>query len=468
MSTAKVYSGPLMMNNRSITMAMSTILSKENNISSPITVSEFINLLSFLETSVMSKKIFFDGTLPMSDQGKTLSIFDTLNSKTSTLGLKKALGISISPTKINKKEFPSLLTSSMNQSFDLIEHFKLSNENKTKSLDGNIEEFSRLFETYVPEKSRVSEANKLIEIISNNEKSFRGSKCAAAILISTKKNKNLYDIVFQHFKQTRNDAEKRLLIAALINRFRINYINAQAQKHNAAYLSSPNLESLRDQQILFFWKYLFKKMGKEQFLNRNTNLSDNLFDNSFTTFPIGLAILVNTRGTNPLNLLDTAAEYYDNNFSTTVSELSIKNNYVDLSQEKISYMEEKSFKIHYKDLRKKTYKPVSPGYKIGKKILPIMTKFTLGPVTDMVEELFTSDMITEFIGEEALSNMSEKFEHNIVDIFSSSNKHNKHNLYIDHYHRLNEFYSNSLDSLEDGLNLSNKVERLFGRKLIKG
>ncbi len=461
------YTGSLAINIRNLKEAVGTFESK-NNI--PMTTNELSNLLQMLESFVMSSKIYYDGTLPPKDLEQINLLLENLN----RLDEFKALKISIAPISFHSKtQTLKIFENSILQAFELIK--KIPEETETNSINGDINRFINYFEknsyTY---SDRYNDALKIVSDVLEGKETFRGSKCVAGILIAKDDDVYVYDFVKQLFANAHSDAQKRNLVAKLIDRFRINYISEQASTKSAAYLANPAIEHLRSQQTFLFWRYTMSKVGKNLIAQNNLyNLSETS-KQLFETFPVGLSILMNTPGRNPEALFETANLMKDKIFNKIMTSETPKERVIHtFDDEEFQTVQETLFAEKFNKyssmskLKRLTLK--GSRYILLKGVGSIISN-GLDIFSNISEELPLIDLFDNIQIPESVSSFANDYFSDIIGSLTSSQINMIAALNQDKYHdyisKNKRFLLNALDDIENATAISHKVEKMFNRTLI--
>ena len=134
-------------------------------------------------------------------------------------------------------------------------------------------------------------------------------------------------------------------MAALINRFRINYINSLSSDKQSAYLADSRIESIQNYQVLLLTKYLTRKVAQSSKISYK-NLPESL-SSSFQKLPIGYAFILNSKSKNPYDLLIEAIEKR-NQLSIRYETSQTKFRYLhQLNEEDLGHLEENLFRKYY-------------------------------------------------------------------------------------------------------------------------
>lgn len=342
------FKGGLSLNTRSLIDSLAIIHDYENraseNYNENLKLEELSNLIHLLESIIMGNRLYYDGTVPtfISDQIKTTSMEINKEIGASNKNQLQIDGITISsPTKLIKK-----CKEAMEQSSELILNENFSKLIKTKSESpiknpDKVKTFFSYLESYNPS---LIERDQLVNNIAAS-KSFQGSKCIIGLLTSRNTSKNLLHHVCEVVKKHTDSSARSYIMAALINRFRINYINSLSSDKQSAYLADSRIESIQNYQVLLLTKYLTKKVAQSSKISYK-NLPESL-SSSFQKLPIGYAFILNSEAKNPYDLIIEAIEKRSQ-MSLRYESSQTKFRYLhELNEEDLGHLEEKIFRKYY-------------------------------------------------------------------------------------------------------------------------
>jgi len=292
-STPKVrYDGSACLNVRSVTSACELLRTGAES-PAPLLWKDLSNALWFVETSVTSKSLFFDGTVPKDTTNKAADVIEQLKK---SHDLK---GFGVSPISFKTpQEILDAARDAIGESHLLIKHFKIDPADQPLPQAEHDKFFSELEKVKkLPEAERQEIALQWVS------ESFRGSKCLAAIVANGLGYLNTaFDIYQQH------PQDGPLVTAALINRFRLNYVNQLASHKSSAYVPDPSFETITEEHVRLFKDFLLSHLVKRMELPPN---ADNILVENMRSEtplpPIGLYALMATRATKrPGAILETA------------------------------------------------------------------------------------------------------------------------------------------------------------------
>jgi hypothetical protein len=294
---AKVrFDGSCCLNLRSITGALELLEGTSGNKTS-ISTAELTSVLWFVEMCVMSSALYFDGTVPKEDLAAATD-------KTGELATRYQLKeLEIEPIRIlNGADILHNAKLAVLESSFLLADVQLDPNVDQAVKPAEHETFRKALQSAdgLDEDSRESLALELID------KNFRGGKCVAAMVAAGPDALTL--------AQTAYDAHPAVegprVTGALINRFRLNYLNQLASWRSGAYAADPGFEALSDQHRRLFHQYLLGKVVNEIDTGKANILVENM-KQSTPLPPIGLfALMVTREKKKPIAILLTALNYF--------------------------------------------------------------------------------------------------------------------------------------------------------------
>jgi hypothetical protein len=287
------YDGSACLNVRSITSACSLLASKDPA-EKPLRWVDLANVLWFVETSVTSKRLFFDGTGPRGSVDRALEQVSELKQR-HDLKLFEVSAIGFDrPQKTLAAAGDALAESRL-----LIEQFTLDRDVDIPLDLAEHENFLRQLEVAraLPERDREELALTWVT------DAFRGSKCLAGLIAV---GDDALNSAYTLYQKHRNEGS--LVTSGLINRFRLNYVNHLASQKQSAYVPDPAFETLTKEHFRLFKDYLMERIIKK--LQVTPDEPNILMENMRAETPlppIGLYALMATRSTNyPAGILETA------------------------------------------------------------------------------------------------------------------------------------------------------------------
>lgn len=280
--TAVRYDGSACLNIRSVSKACS-LLASEGRSDQPLLWSELSTILWFVETAVTSKNLFFDGTVPGETAVRALEQVDQLK-RTHELSQFKVSAISF------KKPQDTLdaARDALAESRLMIDQFTINPDVDSPVETSEHEYFVKQLE--IARSVKESEREDLaIGWVSDT---FRGSKCLAALIANGDEMLNAAHRLYEEH----DTGQGPLITSALINRFRLNYVNQLASQKQSAYVPDPTFEGLTKEHIRLFTNYLIDRVVKD--LQTPPDQSNILVENMKAETPlppIGLYALMATK-----------------------------------------------------------------------------------------------------------------------------------------------------------------------------
>src|ERR1039458_4598794 len=290
---AKVrYDGSACLNVRSV-LSVCELLSQGSG-AKPLTWEELSGILWFVETCVTSKNIFFDGTVPRATANRVLETVEKLK-KSRDLREFKVSAI----TAEGPKQLLAAASGAMAEARLLLDHFAFRPD-IDKPLDQKEHE-NFLAKLQIAISSSPSGRESLaLEWTSD---AFRGSKCIAALI----GNGDEFLLTARRLYDQYPD-QQALVSAALINRFRLSYVNHLAESKLSAFVPDPGFECVTEDHVWLFKDYLLQQVQKQVKVSPgDANL---ILENMKSKDPlpsIGLYALMAAKAVNrPAAILETA------------------------------------------------------------------------------------------------------------------------------------------------------------------
>jgi len=287
------YDGSACLNVRSVASACK-LLRGAGHSDEPLNWDELSNALWFVETCVTSKNLFFDGTVPKETAQRASEAVGQLK-QTHQLHEFDVMPIFFE----SPQDTLAAARDALAESRLLIDHFQIDPSADEPLPQAEHDRFlSEMAKVRtLPEAEREAIA---LEWVSD---AFRGSKCLAALVAN---GENALAAAHRIYEQYGDQGP--LVTAALINRFRLNYVNQLASKKRSAYVPDPSFESITREHVRLFKDYLLDRIVKK--LDPGPNAQNILIENmkSETPLPpIGLYALMVTRPKQgPGAILETA------------------------------------------------------------------------------------------------------------------------------------------------------------------
>lgn len=288
------YDGSACLNLRSINQAIETLSGKRRG--EPMPREELASLLWFVEICVNSKDLYFDGTLPT----------DEVTAAQETIGefLRQH---AIPDVRIDPIAFSHSTDILGHAATAIVESSLIINElTLTKELDSAVKpkEHETFFQLVLAE-ANWSDQDRQARALEMVEQRFRGSKCLAGLVSAGRA--TMADVRRLYEKHADQGS---LVTAALINRFRLNYLNELASFKRGAYVPDPNFETITDQHVRLFGQYLAQALARQARPRDDEVLAESLSETTPLP-PIGLYALMLTRDRGaPVAVLLTAMDQF--------------------------------------------------------------------------------------------------------------------------------------------------------------
>lgn len=289
------FDGSCCLNLRSITGALD-LLSGTSGKTEPITTEELTSVLWFVEICVMSNALYFDGTVPEADIAAAM---DKIKKMVKLHAVKE---LEIEPIRIDSPMaiLQNAKAAVLESSF-IIAKLKLAKKLDQAVKPPEHETFQRALYSAdgLSDPDAVSRA---LELIGQN---FRGSKCVAALVAA---GPEALAVARRAYEAHPDDGA--LVTSALINRFRLNYLNQLASWRKGAYAPDPGFEPVSDQHRKLFYQYLVAEVAKGISTAKINVVAENMRQKAPLP-PLGLFALMLTREKGkPIAVLMTALNYF--------------------------------------------------------------------------------------------------------------------------------------------------------------
>jgi hypothetical protein len=287
------YDGSACLNVRSLTSACALLASKGPS-EKPLKWADLASVLWFVETSVTSKKLFFDGTVPRDTVDHALEEVDELKRRHDLKLFEVSAIVFDHPEKTLAAAGGALEESRL-----LLEQFAIDPGIDTPLDLAEHQNFVHQLGVAraLPEVDREELALTWVT------DAFRGSKCLAGLIAAGDSALNSAYTLYQ-----KHGDQGPLVTSALINRFRLNYVNQLASQRQSAYVPDPAFETLTREHFRLFKDYLIERIVKK--LQAAPDEPNILVENMRAETPlppIGLYALMATRTANyPAGILETA------------------------------------------------------------------------------------------------------------------------------------------------------------------
>jgi hypothetical protein len=295
-----------------------------------------------------------------------------------------------------------------------------------------------------------------LELIAKN---FRGSKCVAAMVAAGPSALGLAQTAYHAHPVT----EGPRVTGALINRFRLNYLNQLASWRSGAYAADPGFEPLSDQHRRLFHQYLLAKVVGDIDTGKANILVENM-QQSTPLPPIGLFALMATREKKkPMALLMTALNYFKYDtalqkmmWRTTEEGLRLPQEDPDLEAYNSLVMER--FKQRYNQIDEKAdgiVAAATSGSKFRKFVIPTV----LGTAADLIPIPGAGSLgaVFKILGKIAIGTSTNA----LAELLTAGGGDS----YITQYLRLTRDFKKTAELAQPISAIAGRVEEVFGRPL---
>jgi hypothetical protein len=289
------FDGSCCLNLRSITGAVD-LLGGTARKTGPVTTEELTSFLWFIEMCVMSNALYFDGTVLQSDIAKAMEKIQRLAKDSAVKEL------AIEPIRIQSHaDILYNAKAAVLESAFILADLKLAKKLDTPVTPAEHETFQKALSS-ANGLSDSDLAARALELIGED---FRGGKCVAALVAAGPAALSTARRAYEAHPD-----EGPMVTSALINRFRLNYLNQLASWRKGAYAPDPAFEPLSDQHRRLFYQYLVAEVANDIPTGKENVLRENMLQKTPLP-PIGLFALMLTRERGkPLAVLITALNYF--------------------------------------------------------------------------------------------------------------------------------------------------------------
>lgn len=268
------FNGNLLINTRTIsrTDALFAKVTDQRRSPTQISIAELSELLTLLEAIATSGSLFYDSTVPGAEQDRIRAAENRLESEIGNTDVFSG----ICPEK--PSDIARLCQSSFEQSLPLmqrrIDEFMHIRGRPLARLYASQRRLpaaaARAFADAVlaprPQQEELQElAEKLIE-----DNAFNGAKCVAGMLLCEQGSEaQLEGAGFAEANRAmlkdRSDDDLQIIVPALINAFRSNYLNVLGgDEQQAAFFAGPEIDTVLSQQIPLLTSHIARSMVKER------------------------------------------------------------------------------------------------------------------------------------------------------------------------------------------------------------
>lgn len=446
------YDGSSCLNIRAIRTACRTLFPGEDT-PSTITWVELANVLWFVETCVTAKGVFYDGTVPAKTARAVVDDLDRLREHSE---LDRLI---VRPIEYRRPE--DILTNAgfaLLQSRLLLDSFQME-----PGLDRPVDapEHERFLAELrgAAELSPASRRDRATEYVAHP---FRGSKALAAILVQED---DTFDAALALYEG--RDADGPLVTGALINRFRLNYVNQLASGKKSAYVPNPNFEPLTNEHVRLFKDYLLERMIRSLPADQlGPNLLVENFSRESPLPPLGLYALMATRARGrPAAVLETALNEFREDaalmkllWAGTRGGLELKRT---LSPEEYAEEVESHFFSHYKSLEK-----AAAGIQQTRSRLRRPRAYVIPAVLQSTVQILPRVLGVGGLAEVVFGLVREAAGQASVNVLCDSLAVNGCNSYLSVYKSLKWDLQNEDSIRATFADLADRVEAVFGRTLV--
>lgn len=451
-----VFKGALAFNQRTVVSVFTTLLEEVSATESlrgkPLTLAELVDVLLLLESFAMSSDVHIDGTLPPDD----LSSFKDLEWR---VEIRSGVPIGVKFLSTKADRLLDLFKESIESASLLIEdNLARLPEQPDKPMQGDVSPFvDALLRAAADSSGRTAReiAARVAAAAAEGKETFRGSKCVAGLLLADDSIAAVRDRAADILRLA-DDATRRKTVSLLINRFRINYVNALAGLANAAFLADVSIEGHKSAQVMLFCRYLAKQIASEH-VDELSSTTRALFDTTLSGVPLGFAILMNSRARRPLDLIEEAAHLRDRSFCRAAAAESPQERFVhEMTHDAFSDFQEYLFGSRFHDLAKQADR--LDGTRSGWRTLAIPSA-AAGVIGAVLGTLTTT--VSGAAGAALLAHGVQLLGEQV-----QAGRLGKRKVHVDHYRRLDAYVSRAVEQDQRvGRAFSDQVEMIFGRPL---
>lgn len=450
-----VYRGPLAFNQRSVLQAIRT-LDGHDDTGQPLrgremSLLELANVLLLLESLAMSNAMYVDGTLPPKDLELLAAAEEAI---------KNATGVDLRIDRISprREDLGYLFQEAAETACLSIEELLTRPEPPTDDpLKGDITRFVADLQRGATDRMLGNEiASQIADDAASGRETYRGSKCVAGVLLANVVDGPDICALAAERLGAADDAAARRLAGALINRFRINYLNSIAGFRDAAYLADVSIESLKAAQVVMFWRFLTRKLAERH----KIQLSDaplSAMDRQLAAAPLGIAILMNTRGGRPADLLIEALRVRDYGFVKFAAETTPQLRHVhELSASEFEGFQDYLFRGQLGDLLDRSVRENVSKAHWRQLFIPAAFGASVGGAVGSLagESLLRSSAVA------VAAMFSERLTANLLE-----GKFGRAKAHLDSYRRLDKYLMLAAQQSQLGPSVESKVRDVFGRSL---
>jgi hypothetical protein len=454
------FTGPVSLNSRTFSAVAETLTNvgadKMPLQGRPMHLPELMQLLNYLEICVMTDKLYFDGTLPNHEM-------ELLAAKTGWLQNYSKNQI-LPITANNSDTLIGYCCSAAEQSSELIRAIDLASLT-TNGTDKPVKQISgfrsAILKNYGTRADRLEAARQIADDTLAGKDSFNGGKCVVGILTAELEDMDLLDVVTQKFNACPDELHQSYLVGALINRFRINFINklSSQDQYEAAYLIDPSIETIQAQQITLLWKYILKRIERKNTTFTHFNQLEPLFKGRYSTFPLGLAAFLNYKSTDPHELLRQTQSLKSDLFNKVAAKHTPQVRFV-------HQFDEQSFEDFQDDVLGGILQGIVDKKHKGCTFLNNRVPEILGVAVNQAFGGFLKDIhfILDVVMEYTKTELAKQVMAKGMEMIMPNHKYN---VFLNNMQKLETYYRDSLSSHADvNRRMEKQVERIFNRPLV--
>jgi hypothetical protein len=252
--------------------------------------------------------------------------------------------------------------------------------------------------------------------------------------------------------------------SALINRFRLNYLNQLASGHKGVYAPDPGFEPITDQHRKRFYQYLVAQVAKDIPAGENNVLAENMRQEAPLP-PLGLFALMLTRERgNPISMLMTALNYFK--YDTALQELVWKTTEEGMrlpltnpDLDEYGKQVTEQFKYRFKELDRKAEgitNVASRGQRLRRYVIPTVLSLAADVVPIPGKTLLGG--IFKSLAEHGLADSAKALGDALIGRGCNS--------YISKYMSLRYDFSKTEELAQPLAAIAARVEEVFGRPLV--
>jgi len=438
------YDGTALINVRLLDKAAEALLVEKPG--EPLSLDDLSRVLRLVELHAISKRVLFDRTAKTSTVDKALEIRGRLVDSLGRRRLRIDASSERDPVEILDRGVAAMRMSSL-----LIEELRVDERIDRRVSAESAEIFrERLRRCYEAAEEELPDLAQ--EAIEEN---FRGAKCLAAIAAS---GPQLVRKAFGPFAAP--DLDDRLVVGALINRFRLSYLNRLAVDDHGAYCPDLPFECLTREHMRLFVDYLVRAMvedlGADPPGRSPRHLLIQNLREDLRLPPIGLLLLMSCRERGrPLELFERGEEKLGKSHALKKHLWGVTAKMVDADE--VEAEVDELFRREYDQLEFDSTRPEpeAPG-PVRRYLLPAVVGIVGAQALGLEEDLpFVFQFLTNVAGASSTAALCNRLQ-----THGTSS-------YLTQYHRLQHELAKAPDIRRSEAALAQQVERVFGRPLAR-